>query len=169
MSDYSIIKHFITVISMNLARIMLLIVCLLNVFSLWVLHYASVKTIRSSVKSLKSLSPPIKSLNWFSLNVFPEFAEFSDKNTCHSSKGFKSVTSCVRDQDATTVPLRNMWERMFWLTLIHVIYQIPWIRWIHWIFVPFWENSNSSWFTTINTITCNRYPILIDYLVLSLF
>ena len=49
----------------------------------------------------------------FSLNVFIEFAEFSDKNICHYSKRAQTchpVTSCVRDQDATTVPARHMWE-----------------------------------------------------------
>ena len=44
----------------------------------------------------------------FSLNVF---TEFSDKNICHYSKRARTchpVTSCVRDQDATTVPARYM-------------------------------------------------------------
>ena len=47
----------------------------------------------------------------FSLNVFTEFAEFSDKNICHYSKKARtcqSATSCVRDQDATTAPARHM-------------------------------------------------------------
>ena len=49
----------------------------------------------------------------FSLNVFTEFAEFSDKNICHYSKRAWTchpATSCVRDQDATPVPARHMWE-----------------------------------------------------------
>ena len=32
------------------------------------------------------------------------------KNICHYSKGFKPANSCVRHQDATTAPLRHMWE-----------------------------------------------------------
>ena len=53
----------------------------------------------------------------FFLNVFTEFAEFSDKNICHYSK------------------------RIFKLSPIHasVIYQIPWIQSIP---APFRENSN---------------------------
>ena len=45
--------------------------------------------------------------NEFSLNVFIEFAEFSDKNIFHYSKRAltcHTATSCVKDQDATTVP-----------------------------------------------------------------
>ena len=50
-----------------------------------------------------------------------------------SIKGLKPVTFFVRDQDATTVPARRMWDRIFKLTPINasVIYQI---RWIHWKF-----------------------------------
>ena len=47
----------------------------------------------------------------YSLNVFTEFAEFSDKNNCHCSKRARTcqpATSCVRDQDAITVPTRHM-------------------------------------------------------------
>ena len=47
----------------------------------------------------------------FSLNVFAEFAGFSDKNICHYSKRARTchpVTSCVRGQDATTVHARYM-------------------------------------------------------------
>ena len=47
----------------------------------------------------------------FSLNVFTEFAEFSDKNICHYNKRAQTchpATSCVRDQDAITVPARHM-------------------------------------------------------------
>ena len=49
----------------------------------------------------------------FSLNVFTEFAEFTDKNRSHYNKGARTchpATSCVRDQDATTSPVRHMWE-----------------------------------------------------------
>ena len=83
--------------------------------------------------------------NW----VFPKFSEFSDKNICHYSKRVWTchpATFCVRDQDATTVPPRHMWEPgSLKLSLIHgsVIYQIPWIRWNHWIPVLFRENSNN--------------------------
>ena len=55
--------------------------------------------------------------NWnlieFSLNVFTKFSEFNDKNICHYSKRAQTchqATSCVGDQDATTVPVRHMWE-----------------------------------------------------------
>ena len=49
----------------------------------------------------------------FSLNVFTEFSEFSDKNICHYSKRARTchpATSCVRNQDATTMPVKHMWE-----------------------------------------------------------
>ena len=49
----------------------------------------------------------------FSLNVFTEIAEFSDKNICHYSKRAQTchpAASCVRDQDATAVLARHMWE-----------------------------------------------------------
>ena len=46
----------------------------------------------------------------FSLNVFIEFSEFSDKNICHYSKRARMChpVSSVTDQDATTVPARHM-------------------------------------------------------------
>ena len=47
----------------------------------------------------------------FSLNVFTEFAEFSDKYICHYSKRIQtchSATSRVRDQDATTAQARHI-------------------------------------------------------------
>ena len=49
----------------------------------------------------------------FSLNVFIEFLEFSDKNVWHYSKRARtcqSATSFVRDQHATPAPARQMWE-----------------------------------------------------------
>ena len=49
----------------------------------------------------------------FSLNVFTKFNKFSDKNICHYSKRAwtcHAAASCVRDQDATTVPARHVWE-----------------------------------------------------------
>ena len=42
------------------------------------------------------------------LNVSSTFAKFSDKKL--SLKGLKPATSCVRDQGATTVPARHIWE-----------------------------------------------------------
>ena len=44
----------------------------------------------------------------FSLNVFTEFAEFSHKNYYILKRLFEPATSCVRDQDATTVQTRHM-------------------------------------------------------------
>ena len=41
----------------------------------------------------------------FSLNAF---TEFSDKIFVITEKGLKPATSCVRDQDVTTVPARHM-------------------------------------------------------------
>ena len=41
------------------------------------------------------------------LNVFTESVEFSDKKYL-SLKGLEPATSCVTDQDATTVPARHM-------------------------------------------------------------
>ena len=47
----------------------------------------------------------LTSLKAGQLNVF---AEFSDKYICHYSKGIEPVTSCVRDQDATTALARHI-------------------------------------------------------------
>ena len=46
----------------------------------------------------------------FSLNVFIEFSEFSEKNICHYSKRARMChpVSSVTHQDATTVPSRHM-------------------------------------------------------------
>ena len=44
----------------------------------------------------------------FFLNVFTEFAEFSDKKIVITVRGLKPATSCVRDQHATTAPARHM-------------------------------------------------------------
>ena len=61
-------------------------------------------------------------------------------------KRFEPTTSCVRDQDDTTTPPRQVGDRSFKLTPIHasVIYEIVWICWIHWIFVPFRGKSNEN-------------------------
>ena len=59
----------------------------------------------------------------FSLNVF---TEFSDKKICHHSKRTWTchpATSCVRDQDATTVPARHMWETG---SLNWVLFMLQW-------------------------------------------
>ena len=72
----------------------------------------------------------------FFLNVF---TEFSDKNghyskrvrTCHSA------TSCVRVQDATTVPARHMWETG---SLNWAQFMLQWFIW----FPEFAEFSESS-------------------------
>ena len=42
----------------------------------------------------------------FSLNVFTEFNEFGDKKYYILKILFQPATSCVRDQDATTAPVR---------------------------------------------------------------
>ena len=42
----------------------------------------------------------------FFLNVFTEFAEFSDKKYM-SSNGLEPATSHIRDQYATTVPAKH--------------------------------------------------------------
>ena len=43
------------------------------------------------------------------IEVFPKFAEFSDKKYL-SFKGLEPAISCIRDQDATTAPTRHMWK-----------------------------------------------------------
>ena len=53
---------------------------------------------------------------FFSLNVFTEFSEFSDKFFVITVKGFEPDTSCVRHQDACTATARHMWDRIFKLT-----------------------------------------------------
>ena len=46
----------------------------------------------------------------FFLNVFTEFSEFREKIILITIKGLEPATFCVRDQDATTAPVRHMWE-----------------------------------------------------------
>ena len=77
----------------------------------------------------------------FSLNVFTELTEFSDKNICHYNKMARAchtATSCVRDQDATTAPARHTWETrsLNWAQFM--------LQWIQGIPVPFRENSANS-------------------------
>ena len=47
----------------------------------------------------------------FSLNVFTELSEFSDTKCYILKRLFELTTSCVIDQDATTVPARNKYQR----------------------------------------------------------
>ena len=61
----------------------------------------------------------------FLLNVFTEFSELRD---ILSLKWFEPVTSCDRDQDATTAPARHSWETG----------SVNWPQ-----FIPFRENSNA--------------------------
>ena len=88
---------------------------------------------------------PSKAIFEFSLNVFTEFSEFSDKNICHYSKRAgtcqllcKKETRMLPQASKTHVK-----DRIFKLSPIHssMIYQFPWIRWIHWIAVLFRKNS----------------------------
>ena len=53
----------------------------------------------------------------FYLNVLTEFAEFSDKNICHYSKG---VWTCVRDQDGSTAPARHILKLTFLLSRLRI-------------------------------------------------
>ena len=78
----------------------------------------------------------------FSLNVFTDFAELSDKNICYYSK---RAQMC---HPATSYTRNQVRERIFKLSPIHasMIYQIPWIQWIP---VPFRENSNKTQVTEI--------------------
>ena len=57
----------------------------------------------------------------FFLNVFTEFSKFSDKKFTITVKGLVPATSCIRDQDATTVPARHMWETgsLNWAQFMH--------------------------------------------------
>ena len=58
----------------------------------------------TTIKVKQQMTPDASQVFEFSLIVF------SDKNICHHSKGFKPATSCVRDQDANTMPDRHMRE-----------------------------------------------------------
>ena len=76
------------------------------------------------------------SFNWPN-GVFPKsFIKFCDKNICLYSKTVRtcnSVTSCVRDQDATAVPAKTQVKDMiFKLSPIHVslIFRFPEFKWI---------------------------------------
>ena len=75
----------------------------------------------------------------FSLNVFIEFAEFSDKNICHYIKTYDPATSCVKDHHATTAPARHMWETGSLNLTQFMLHQF--IRFSEIAAVPFRENS----------------------------
>ena len=65
----------------------------------------------------------------FSLNVFTEFVEYSDKNICLYSKRARTchqTTSCVKDQDATSVSARYMWKTG---SLNWAHFMLPWFIW----------------------------------------
>ena len=55
----------------------------------------------------KALAPIMLSFE-FSLNVFIEFVQFSDRIFEITVKGLELAISCVRDQDAATGPARHM-------------------------------------------------------------
>ena len=78
----------------------------------WELHLPWVLKL-GRTPCLRAHPPTQDSPRWFS-EVFPKcFTEFSDKNICHYSKRAQTchtATSCVRDQDATTVPARHVWK-----------------------------------------------------------
>ena len=67
----------------------------------------------------------------FSLNVFTEFAEVSDKNICHYSKGVQTCHHlCKRPAGYQNARKTHVRDRIFKLSPIHasVIYQIPRIQ-----------------------------------------
>ena len=72
----------------------------------------------------------------FFLNVFTEFAEFTDKNICPYSKRTRPCHFLYKRPGcyhcASTTHMR---DRIFKFSLIHasVIYLILWIHWNHWI------------------------------------
>ena len=77
----------------------------------------------------------------FSLNVFTEFAEFSNKNICHYSKRAQTChLLCKRPGCCHNSSKTRMRDRILVISPIHasMIYQISWI---HCITVPFRENS----------------------------
>ena len=64
-----------------------------------------------SVKLLFILNHGSVKILEFFLKVFTEFSEFRDKNNCHYSKRTRTCyLLCVRNQDVSTVPVRQMWE-----------------------------------------------------------
>ena len=62
----------------------------------------------SSVWDLSGVTGQHCTLLEFCLNVFTEFDEFNDKIYYILKRLFEPATSCVRDQDVTTVPVRHM-------------------------------------------------------------
>ena len=77
----------------------------------------------------------------FSLNVFTEFADFSDKNNFNKKDYLNLHLLCKRPGCYYIASKSHVTERIFKLTPIQAsgIYQFPWV---HWISVPFRENSN---------------------------
>ena len=71
--------------------------------------------VMDSTSHLDSISPPPRT-EWTGGMYHPGmlscylmfFTEFSDKNICLYLKGLEPATPCVRDQDATTLPARNV-------------------------------------------------------------
>ena len=119
-----------------------------NKFSFRKLLFSDLKIIldqspKIQIWKLNVSNRSIRSLE-FSLIVFLELAEFSDKNVCHHSKRVQTCHllyyrwGCYHSASKTHVR-----DKIFNLTPIHasVIYQIPWIQWIS---VPLRDNSMAS-------------------------
>ena len=83
----------------------------------------------------------------FFLNVFSEFAEFSDKIFYYSKRArnpCQSATSCVRDQHATTAPTWHMWKTgtLSWAQfMLQWFIQFPEFAELQWKFCSFRKNS----------------------------
>ena len=69
-------------------------------------EYHLCKTPRTAVGAVRSKNAT-ETVEFF-LNVFTEFSKFGDKKFAIKVKGLEPATSCVRDQDATTVPARHV-------------------------------------------------------------
>ena len=98
----------------------------------------------------------------FSLNVFTEFSDFSDKKYLSLQYRKRARTChllCKRPGYYHSTSKTHVRDRIFELSPTHasVIYPILWICWIHWISVQFRENSSVRFLFVVTSCSMPWY------------
>ena len=102
----------------------------------------------------------VKEAMKFFLNVFSEFAEFSDKKLSLQQKDSNpSHLLCERPACYHSACTTHVRDRIFKYSSIHasVIYLIPWIHWIQWKCLLYRKNSNAHPVSSILTFNLQCY------------
>ena len=113
-------------------------------------HHYQRNHLRRELMKQHSIETIAENIKWavkthwrFFLNVSVNSAISVTKIFVIAVQRFEPVTSCVRDQVATTVPTRNLWETwsLNWSQFMLQWFLILWIRWIQW---KLWSFRKSS-------------------------